>query len=288
MKPETIATTDGTQWVPAGIASPHPFDDAIALASQGEDLWRGHTAAPYANMVGPFGGITAAQALNAVLVHPKRLGEPVAFTVNFAAALADGPFDVHARPARTNRSTQHWIVEMRQGAETVATATAVTALRRDTWGATEMPMPQVPAPQHVPPPARRGRVEWIKRYELRFIDGDIPPAWDGAHLESSRTRLWMRDNPPRPLDFASLTALADVFFPRIWRRRATMTPIGTVSMTTYFHAGQAQLQRTGTGYLLGQARAQAFRDGYFDQTAQLWNEAAELLVTTHQVVYYKE
>ena len=28
--------------------------------------------------------------------------------------------------------------------------------------------------------------------------------------------------------------------------------------------------------------------GYFDQTAQLWNEAAELLVTTHQVVYYKE
>jgi len=67
-----------------------------------------------------------------------------------------------------------------------------------------------------------------------------------------------------------------------------MTPIGTVSMTTYFHAGQDQLQRTGTGYLLGQAQAQAFRDGYFDQTAQLWNEAAELLVTTHQVVYYKE
>ena len=67
-----------------------------------------------------------------------------------------------------------------------------------------------------------------------------------------------------------------------------MTPIGTVSMTIYFHAGQAQLQQTGTGYLLGQAQAQAFRDGYFDQTAQLWNEAGELLVTTHQIVYYKE
>ncbi|HMA09422.1 MAG TPA: thioesterase family protein, partial [Ramlibacter sp.] len=203
----------------------HPFDDAIALASQGEDLWRGHTAAPYANMVGPFGGITAAQALNAVLIHPKRQGEPVAFTLNFAAALADGPFDLQARPVRTNRSTQHWIVEMRQGADTVATATAVTAVRRDTWGATEVPMPQVPAPQDVPPPARRGRVEWTRRYEMRFIDGGFPPAWDGAHGDSSRTQLWMRDNPPRPLDFASLTALADVFFPRIWRRRATMTPI---------------------------------------------------------------
>ena len=35
-------------------------------------------------------------------------------------------------------------------------------------------------------------------------------------------------------------------------------------------------------------QAQAFRNGYFDQTAQLWNEAGELLATTHQVVYYKE
>ena len=48
-------------------------------------------------MIGPFGGVTAAQALNAVLQHPQRLGEPVAFTVNFATALADGPFLVQAR-----------------------------------------------------------------------------------------------------------------------------------------------------------------------------------------------
>lgn len=149
-------------------------------------------------------------------------------------------------------------------------------------------MPGVPPPHEVPPPARRGRVEWIHRYDMRFIVGGLPPAWDGAEDHNSRTQLWVRDNPARPLDFASLTALADVFFPRIWRRRATMTPIGTVSMTIYFHADEAQLQATGAGYLLGQAEAQAFRSGYFDQTAQLWNEAGELLATTHQVVYYKE
>ncbi len=268
--------------------SNHPFDDAIALAESGEGVWQGHTSAAYGNMVGPFGGITAAQALNAVLAHPQRQGEPVAFTVNFAAALADGAFEVRARPARTNRSTQHWFVEMRQGEQTVATATAVTALRRETWGTTEVPMPVVRPPQEVAPPARRGRVEWVHRYEMRFIEGDFPAAWDGSQVEHSRTRLWVRDNPPRPLDFASLTALADVFFPRIWRRRATMTPIGTVSMTHYYHAGSEQLGRTSSGYLLGQAQAQAFRDGYFDQAAQLWNEAGELLVTSHQIVYYKE
>jgi hypothetical protein len=38
---------------------------------------------------------------------------------------------------------------------------------------------------------------------------------------------------------------------------------------------------------MGQARAQAFRNGYFDHTAQLWNEAGALLATTQQLVYYK-
>ena len=51
---------------------------------------------------------------------------------------------------------------------------------------------------------------------------------------------------------------------------------------------QAQLARSGDGVPAGQAQGQAFRDGYFDHTGQLWNEAGDLLATTHQVVYYKE
>jgi acyl-CoA thioesterase len=268
--------------------SAHPFDAAIALEPAGDDLWRGHTSAPYANMVGPFGGVTAAQALAAVLRHPKLLGEPVALTVNFAAALADGPFEVHARPARTNRSTQHWTVEIRQQGEAVLTGTAFTALRRETWDRVEHAMPQVPAPSDVPQAGGPKRVEWVNRYEMRFIEGAIPTTWDGHEQADSRSRLWLRDAPPRPLDFASLTALADVFFPRIWRRRPVLVPIGTVSMTVYFHAGADELRAAADGYLLGQAQAQAFRGGYYDQMAQLWTEAGDLLATTHQVVYYKE
>jgi hypothetical protein len=110
--------------------------------------------------------------------------------------------------------------------------------------------------------------------------------WDGSS-QNSLSQLWVRDQPARPLDFASITALADIFFPRVWRRRATHVPAGTVSMTVYFHAGAAQLAATGTGFVLAQARAQAFRNGFFDQTAQLWNETGEMLVTSHQIVYYK-
>ncbi|MEO8248047.1 MAG: thioesterase family protein [Burkholderiales bacterium] len=265
----------------------HPFDQALALEPLGDHRWQGHTSPAYANMVGPFGGLTAAQALAGVLRHSECLGDPVALTVNFAAALASGPFEVIARPARTNRSTQHWVVEMQQSGQTVLTATVVTAVRRQTWSADALPMPKVPAPNDTPRTFREAPVEWIKRYEMRFLEGHFPTAWDGRE-GGSRTRLWLRDDPPRGIDFASLAALADVFYPLIWQRRALRVPIGTVSMTTYFHATAAELAAVAGGFILGEARASAFRNGYFDQTAHLWSEAGALLASTHQLVYYKE
>ncbi len=267
--------------------SAHVFDEAVALQPQPDGSCLGHTHPAYANMVGPFGGISAAQALSAVLRHPQRLGDPVSLTVNFCAAVADGPFVLQARPARTNRSTQHWVIEMLQNGETVLTATAVTAVRRATWSQDEEAMPRCPPPQDVPLPNARAPMEFVQRYESRTITGGLPVLWEGQG-EHSLTQAWLRDTPPRPLDFASLAAISDIFFPRIFIRRATPTPVGTVSLTVYFHASTEQLTATGTGYLLGQARAQAFRNGFFDQSSQLWNEAGVLLVSTHQIVYYKQ
>lgn len=272
----------------------HPFDQALQLQPAGPgqpDTWLGHSSAAYWNMVGPFGGATAATALQAILRHPQLLGEPIALTVNYASAMEAGPFSITASPVRTNRSTQHWRVALSQtsasGAEgVVMTATAVTAARRETWSANDMPMP-VASFDEASPRLRFSTVEWTQRYDLRAVHGPIPEVWD-SQGDDSLTRLWMRDDPPRPLDFASLAAMSDVFYPRVWLRRATRVPAGTVSITTYFHADSRQLEQTGDGYLLGQAKAQAFRNGFFDQTAQLWNAAGALLATSNQIVYYKE
>jgi len=273
----------------------HPLDQALDLAHS--DLQAGHffgaTSPDYWNMVGPFGGMTAAVMLQAVLRHPDLLGEPVAATVNFAAALGEGAFEVLAVPVRTNRSTQHWTIQMSQtGADgklhVTTTGTAVTALRRETWGTNDFPMPEVPSPSAVEPMKIGPKgVEWVRHYEMRPIIGSIPSRWDGSG-EASETRMWLRDAEPRPLDFAALMALSDTFYPRVWLRRATPVPIGTVSLTTYFHTDAALLAEVGTGYLLGRATGQQFRNGYFDQAAQLWSEAGALLATSSQIVYFKE
>jgi acyl-CoA thioesterase len=267
---------------------PHPFDAAIALEPRGEGRWRGHTHEAYGNMVGPFGGATAAAALAAVLAHPARQGEPIALTVNFAGPVAQGPFDIEATAARTNRSTQHWSVQMRQGTDVVATATAVLATRRETWSAVEAGFPVAPPAEGLPRTPPMDRVRWTSAYDMRFIQGPLQFATPPAGPQDSLSLLWVRDEPPRALDFCSLAALCDVFFPRIFVKRASWVPIGTVSFTVYFHADAATLAAIGTHHLLAHARAHQFRNGYFDQSAELWGPGGELLAVTHQIVYYKE
>jgi acyl-coenzyme A thioesterase PaaI-like protein len=267
----------------------HPFDHALLLEPLPDGSFRGHTSAAYANMVGPFGGVTAACLLQAPMQHPARLGEPIALTVNFAAAPADGEFIVAARALRTNRSTQHWAIELSQAGEIAASATAVFALRRETWSAPEAAPPaNLPAPETLTRAPLIGRPAWTHRYDMRFARGGLPDAFDEQQQLDSLSQVWVRDEPPRALDFPALAALCDSFFPRIFVRRRKLAPIGTVSLTTYFHADGAMLQAQGARHVLGTARALNFRNGYFDQSAEVWSDAWELLASSHQIVYYRD
>lgn len=268
----------------------HPLDVATFLTPIDADQYRGNTSPAYANMVGPFGGVIAAILLKAILIHPARLGDPVALTVNFAGPIADGEFIVTTKVVRTNRTTQHWYVELAQDDQVGATATAVFATRRDTWSATDARFPTAqPAPaatlERFPP---IDRAQWTAAYDMRFLQGQPVSVKDDAHDRESVSSLWLRDVPPRPLDFVSLAAICDAFFPRIFIRRPKWVPVGTVSLTTYFHADAGTLQVQGERAVLATARGVHFGGGYFDQTAQVWSDDETMLATSHQVVYFKE
>ncbi len=266
----------------------HPFDAALALTALGPDEFEGRTHADYANMVGPFGGITAAALLNAACLHPQRLGDPLAITVNYAGPVADGPFRILARPVRTNRSTQHWVIEQRQGDAVCTTASALFGTRRDTWTTTEVPRPVVPAADEVAPRRSPMPLAWMQRYEMRPVAGPVPDPQHATPQDDSITTLWIRDLPARPLDALSLVALSDNFYPRVFRRLGRALPAGTISMTTYLHADAAALAAQGDRPVLGCAWGQQFGGGYFDQSAQIWAEQGGLLASSHQLVYFKD
>ncbi|NLD67199.1 MAG: thioesterase family protein [Limnobacter sp.] len=280
----TVAATTGRD----GAAPGHVFDDAIRLVPEAPGVYRGETSAAYGNMVGPFGGITAATMLNAACLHPERLGEPVSLTVNYAGPVADGAFRVAARPVRTNRATQHWWIELSQDGVVATTATAVFAIRRETWASTEASAPPAPAPNEAERwPIERARVAWVRNYEMRFVRGAFPDPRRMPMLDDSTSLLWVRDDPPRPLDPLSLVALSDVFFPRTYLRAAQIAPAGTITITTTLHADAAMLARQGTQPVLARAQAQAFGGGFFDQASAIWGEGGAMLASSHQTVYFK-
>jgi acyl-CoA thioesterase len=266
----------------------HPLDLAVHLEPVSENLWQGHTQPAYGNMVGPFGGITAAVLLNAVLKHAQRLGDPVSLTVNFAGPIEDGAFTIAAQPTRTNRSTQHWSITLFQHDGQIATtASAVFAVRRETWQSTELSFPDKKPALTLARADTSKAPEWTRRYDMRPIKGLMIDGQQPEHEPDAVTEFWIQDVPPRPLDFLSLTAICDSFVPRIFVRKMGRYPAGTISLTTYFHADTALLSTQGSHHVLGLARATRFGLGYHDQSAEIWSDQQQLLATSHQVVYFK-
>ena len=70
-------------------------------------------------------------------------------------------------------------------------------------------------------------------------------------------------------------------------RRRMLTPVGSVSITTYFHADEAALALQGDRFVMGTARALKFHNGFFDQSGEIWSADGQLLASTHQTVYFK-
>ena len=269
------------------MTTSHAFDEATRLAALGDGRYRAHTAPDYANMVGPFGGIVAATVLQAPCIDPGRAGDPSAFTINFCGPIADGTYDIAARRVRDNRSNQHWSIEATQGDAVVVTATAVFATRRPGWTHTEDRSPAVPPAADIARADPTGRPPWTRRYDMRFVRGTMPSLGDAVEGGETISHVWIADDPPRPLDYPSLAAICDAFFPRIFLRRPVWTPVGTVSLTIYFHADAASLAGQGDRPVLGVAWASHFGNGMFDEHAQVWSDDGRLLATAHQIVYYK-
>lgn len=269
------------------MAEVHPFDLATELEPAGKDRWIARTSDAYWNMIGPFGGLVAALLFKSAYSHSACTGEPLALTVNFCAAVAKGEMEITAKPARTNRSTQHWTMSMLQDDECVATATAMFGKRPETFAHRPNAKPDLPSFEDLTRMPWPGS-GWIERFDLRFAEGE--PFWANPQGEpsSARSSLWIASDPPRPMDFVGLAALTDIFFGRIIHVRRQMVPFGTVSLTSYFHATEADLQEIGTGPVLGIADARIFDRGFHDQSAELWSEDGRLLATGHQLVYYRD
>ena len=242
----------------------------------------GHTDPAYWNVQGPFGGWIASQLLGAVLRQPERRGEPIATSTSFVGAIEAGPFSIHLRRLRTNRSTDFWWSELRQeqsGAEHVcAYATVTLAQRPPSPTLLELAMPDARAAGMLDARTPPLPLQWFTLFEFR------PTESTPFVGESARSLTWTRKTGVA-LDFAALTEICDSAVPRIFARTKRPVPIATVTMNVFFHAGGAEIAETGNGFVLCEANWHGASDGYFDEQQTIWSESGRLLATTDQLCW---
>ncbi|MGL4261759.1 MAG: acyl-CoA thioesterase [Afipia sp.] len=281
---ETTPETDASK-IPETAA--HPFDRATQVVHV-DGRWRGTAGEDYFAFIGLFGGTTAAAMLRAIMAQPECAGDPLSVTVNLCAPVARGTFDLTVRLMKATRSTQHWMIEMSQDDGVAAFMTAVFAVRRPSWSHQPAQMPSALPFEMLKPLPDSGVAPWVRRYQFRFVEGT--PSYGNAPREapgSAYSRMWLSDAPPRRIDFLSLLSMCDTFFARIFHVRGEIVPIGTVTMTTMFHADAADLAAENTTMVLGAADGRSFHKSFSDQTGELWSPGGRLLATTSQTVYFK-
>jgi len=249
----------------------------------------GHTSDDYWAFVGPFGGITAATMLRAIIGHVDRAGDPLAITVNYCAPIARGPFELDVRLIKANRSTQHWTVELTQNDEVAAFATSVFAVRRPSWSHQPAQFPGASAFEQTRPlPKSAFGMSWVKQYDFRFLEGKpLLSGQPNADPASAYSKLWIGDASPRQIDLPSLLSMSDAFFARIFHVRGELVPFGTVSLTTYFHTSADDLAAEDIRNVLATADAKILHKSYGDQIGELWSPGGRLLATTQQIAYFK-
>ncbi len=263
----------------------HAFDAAIAVEQVEEGRFRGRTHEDFYNLVGPFGGITAATIVHALQSDPRTHGRPVAVTMNFTAPLADGEFDIVIDPVRTNNTNQHWTLRIEQNGQVPLIGTALFVVNRDSFSALEAQPPQAGAPEGYPLVTSAMLPPWSANYDLRIVAGAVPRGPAQA-VEDSTATFWIGQKPARAWDYPALAAACDTFPPRVYQRLGKPVPAGTITLTIYFHADDSML-RIQDNDILGTVGCTQFIDGFADQEAQIWGFDRSLLATSTQLCYFK-
>ncbi|WP_419911092.1 acyl-CoA thioesterase [Hoeflea sp.] len=260
------------------------LDDTLGLERISDDVFKSSTDQRYWNLIGPYGGWIAALMIKAV-IHDREdpRFEPVALTIDFMKAPAEGELILKRSCDRAGRTAAFWRVELETAdGKPCARAMVTLAPHRETMVFSQRNMPDVPPPQEV----ERFRTEvlpvkWAHLYETRVITGKM-----GEISPDARSLTWIREADERPLDHVSLTALCDSPYPRIFLATGRPSNISTITMTVYFHAPLAELEAIGSGYLLADARCERSVGGFYDQHTSFYSAQGDIVAVSQQLVWY--
>jgi acyl-CoA thioesterase len=231
---------------------------------------------------GPHGGYLGSillRALTEALDDPDRRVRSL--TVHFVAAPDDGPFRIETTIERAGRSITFMSARMSQGGRCVAVALAAFSVA---WAGPEFDdaeMPDVSGPDDsfrfpvedpsVPP--------FLRNFDMRWAVGDAP--FSGA--DRAEVGGWMRLAEPRSADAILMATYADAWPPVVFPRLTEPVVCPTVDLTIHFRSPLPADGARPEDFYLGVYDSKLARDGFFEETGEIWSAEGELLVQSRQL-----
>ena len=256
------------------------LDEATALRPVGGGRYEGEVDGRWWTPRGPLGGYVMALAMRALTLsvnNDSRL--PRSLTLYFLSSPKAEPIALMPTVQRTGRSMTMASVRMEQDGAPVALGLAAFSGPWPGGTLDELPMPDVepPAPrsearQHLdeaPRPPFRELLVMQRRFGAPFF----------TRADHAETGGWLGLREERPIDALSLLVLADAWFPAPWPRVDELIPAPTIEMTVYFRAPLP----LSAPLLLGRFRTGLVRDGFFEETGELWAPDGTLVAQARQL-----
>lgn len=257
------------------------FDDDIALRPAGDAAWDGAITPGWDTPRGPLGGYVMA-----ILMHGLGLavddGERTARTVtaHFLRVPEAGPVTVSAEVERAGRSLSTVTGRLEQGGKLIALALAAYS---KPWpspllDASELPEVDPPDEERRSPQdefPRDDRPPFMGRLTMQHRIGEAP--FSGG--ERAEVGGWLGLLERRPLDALSIAVLADAWFPAPWPRLAELAPAPTIELTIHFRTPLP----LPDSLLLGRFESTLTRDGFVDESGELWLPDGTLVAQSRQL-----
>jgi acyl-CoA thioesterase len=265
---------------PARTAQGHAFDLATAVHG-GPRSWTAQVDPGWAVGDRPNGGYLLALATRAALGVVEQ-PHPLAVSAHFLAPPATGPAELEVTPLRAGRSVSTARVTLAQdGPPLLEALVSAGRLQPDgppDWQRAAGPPPLPPVEECLPgQPDQPGR---IRINILDHLDVRVDPATAGSFLGRPSGRLemrgWVGFHDGRAPDPLALLQAVDALPPASFELGVSAWA-PTVALTVYLRALPAP------GWLACVLNGQLWRDGWFDEDAEVWDARGRLVAQARQL-----
>jgi acyl-CoA thioesterase len=226
---------------------------------------------------GPNGGYIGAIMVRALSFDPALDSRPMrSLTIHYLGRPKPGAAELQVEADRHGRSVSFVRARLGQEGRTLASAAAVFASDRPGVELDRVSPPEVPSPNEIEPlPDAPDGPPFARELEYRSALGGH--LFSGA--DEALTGGWLRFRDERPLDAAALVALCDAWFPALFAVVAEPLAVPTLELTVHV---RTRLPRRAD-WTLGRYRTCLARDGFLEETAELFSREGELLAESRQL-----